>query len=378
MVMFLLGGLLAFIVVAVLSVPLWRNDHAPVADDEGVGLYRDQLAELDRDRARGVLTDDQTGAARTEVERRLLAALRRRDAQAAGTSRFGRLAAICLVGLTPLLAGAVYLGLGRPDMPSAPFSGRRAALANGPDMAAGTHPEMRDRIAELEARLAAAPDDVEGQALLARSYASVGDYGRAREAYAAANRLAGGADRQLAGEFAEVMVVANGGDVPPESRAIFARINAEDPNDPQSSYYLALAKAQSGDVPGAVAALTRLRAASPPDAPWLPTVDGLLAELDPAAVLSPMPSAPPAPGPTPEMIAAASTMPADAQAEMIRGMVDGLAERLETERDDVDGWRRLARAYEVLGETDRARAAHSEVLRLAPDDAAARAFLDAQ
>jgi cytochrome c-type biogenesis protein CcmH len=43
--------------------------------------------------------------------------------------------------------------------------------------------------------------------------------------------------------------------------------------------------------------------------------------------------------------------------------------------DDVDGWRRLARAYTVLGRTDQAADAERQVLRLAPDDQNAKAVL---
>jgi cytochrome c-type biogenesis protein CcmH len=49
------------------------------------------------------------------------------------------------------------------------------------------------------------------------------------------------------------------------------------------------------------------------------------------------------------MQAAQDMSPEERQA-MIRGMVDGLAQRLEDEPEDIDGWLRLARAYAVLGE----------------------------
>jgi cytochrome c-type biogenesis protein CcmH len=42
---------------------------------------------------------------------------------------------------------------------------------------------------------------------------------------------------------------------------------------------------------------------------------------------------------------------------MIRGMVDRLAARLEQNPDDKEGWVRLAHAYDVLGEADKAQSA---------------------
>ena len=62
----------------------------------------------------------------------------------------------------------------------------------------------------------------------------------------------------------------------------------------------------------------------------------------------------PAPGPTARNIAGAQTMAPEAQAAMIRSMVARLAARLEEHPQDKEGWARLAHAYDVLGETDKA------------------------
>ena len=44
---------------------------------------------------------------------------------------------------------------------------------------------------------------------------------------------------------------------------------------------------------------------------------------------------------------------------MIRGMVERLAARLEQNPGDKEGWARLARAYEVLGDADKAQGARA-------------------
>jgi cytochrome c-type biogenesis protein CcmH len=49
--------------------------------------------------------------------------------------------------------------------------------------------------------------------------------------------------------------------------------------------------------------------------------------------------------------------------EMIAGMVARLADRLKTDGSDADGWLRLMRAYMVLGERDKARAAAADARR---------------
>ncbi|MGV6821105.1 MAG: c-type cytochrome biogenesis protein CcmI [Parvularcula sp.] len=370
MAIFVVAGFFVLFALLVLLRPLFTSPKTATASDRESRIYQDQLAELDRDRARGVLSADQEKSARTEIERRLLSALRRQDRNFASESRLGRFALVIGIASVPIFAGVLYLSLGSPEQPDAPFASRDR-MADAINTAPGTHAEMRARITALEERLAATPDDLEGQALLARSYASIGDYGAALEAYAAANRLAEGKDVRLAGEYAEVMVLANEGLVPPTATEIFSRILEDFPDDPQATYYIALAESQQGESEQALARLTSLRSNAPSDAPWLPTVDALIAELG---------GTPPAQGqrrgPTAEQMQAAAAMSDDERAAMISSMVSRLAARLEENPDDVDGWRRLARAYEVLGEPDKAAQAHREVLKRAPNDPAAKAFLN--
>ena len=89
----------------------------------------------------------------------------------------------------------------------------------------------------------------------------------------------------------------------------------------------------------------------------------------PVAAMSP-PMTPGAPGPSQEDIAAAQSMSASEQSTMIRSMVARLAARLEDEPEDIEGWRRLANAYGVLGETDLAVDAYASAAAQTPRDIA--------
>lgn len=177
---------------------------------------------------------------------------------------------------------------------------------------------------------------------------------------------------------------------------LFQQVVERDPGEPRARYYLALALAQSGKPRDAIALWRGLEADSPPDAPWLPAVREVVqmvadeAGIDPATV-------PPAgraeitrqPGPTAEDVAAAqelgldpasdgaptAAMPSPAapdaaadQAAMIQSMVDGLAQRLQSNPDDLDGWKRLGRSYLVLNEPVRAQEAYAHAVTLAPTD----------
>jgi cytochrome c-type biogenesis protein CcmH len=67
-------------------------------------------------------------------------------------------------------------------------------------------------------------------------------------------------------------------------------------------------------------------------------------------------------------MAVASELTPQQRAEMVQGMVDRLAERLKRDGSDIDGWLRLVRAYAVLGDRDKARAAATDARRaLAPE-----------
>jgi cytochrome c-type biogenesis protein CcmH len=73
--------------------------------------------------------------------------------------------------------------------------------------------------------------------------------------------------------------------------------------------------------------------------------------------------------PAPAMSNATPSGPPQAQDQMIRGMVDRLAARLQQDGSDVDGWLRLLRSYMVLGEADKARAAAAEARNALKGDA---------
>jgi cytochrome c-type biogenesis protein CcmH len=157
-------------------------------------------------------------------------------------------------------------------------------------------------------------------------------------------------------------------------RAALRNVLELDPTSPQARFLLAVDRAQQGDLRAAAQGWVDLLALSPADAPWLPVVREHLqqaarqAGIDPATI---QPSAEaralaaataaPAPAPSTADVAAAMEMTPDGRAQMIRGMVERLAARLQDNPDDLEGWRRLARAYQVLGDTAKASAARARI-----------------
>ncbi len=363
--------------VAALVWPLLRPG-AGAADRAEVAMrvYKDQVAEIERDLARGLIDADQAAASRTEIGRRLLAAAeeaRRADKRIGGFRR-SPVVAGALALCVPLGALALYLPLGSPEMPAKPFASR----TDTPD----DSDHALTMVASLEQKLQRNPEDQEGWRLLAGSYMQMGRPADAAEAYRRAMALAPD-DPNLPGAFAEALTMSEDGMVNPEARQAFERVLAARPEDPRSRFYLGLAELQAGQPKLAVERWAALMRDSPADAPWVGPLREQMADaakqagLDPAKVI-PQPAAaaqvaeaPPATpaagprGPSAEDMAAAAQMAPEDRQQMIRGMVDGLAARLKDNPNDPEGWQRLARAYGVLGESAKAEEAQRNAAKYA-------------
>ena len=387
MIFALAAALLTALAVAAVLIPvLRRHRQGPSRADYDLTVYRDQLRELESDRARGLVSEEQEEAARTEIERRILRAARAReaaqaieapqaaeprDAPARGPTAWRRRAAALGLGLCiPALAAGVYASLGTPGLPGRPFAEIERPVEEPAAVAA-----FREPVERLAARLQSDPDNLEGWLLLGRSYVVLQRYPEAADALRQAAALSGG-EPDVLGMLGEAIVWANDGVVVPEAVRVFRQALETQPDDPVSRFHLALARAQAGEVREAYEIWLALAADTPADAAWRGDLEGLIRQAAEVLGVEPgsMPSGPPlaeAPsGPTADDMAAAAEMSPDERTEMIRGMVESLAARLEENPDDAQGWRRLARSYAVLGEPGKALDTLRRAVKLAPDDLA--------
>lgn len=385
MILWAVIGVLLLAVVLALLVPLVRRPASAPADrsEHGFEVLRDQLAEVERDVASGRLDAESAGAARLEIERRLLAEAERRDGdRAAGETpaapeRRRRLVAAVLV-LLALPAGsvAVYLAHGRPDLPDAPLASRSAERARMAEIAESRR-GLIEMAADLERRLADQPGDVEGWTLLGRTRLTLGDAAGAVEAFRHAT-VVGGGDAQSFAQLGEALVRANDGIVGEEAARAFEQALEKMPGEPRSRFYLGLASRQAGDLDEALRRWLALEADTPPEAPWRQILASRIQEAadaggaDLAALRAALradrgqPSPPR--GPSAGDVAAAGDMAPDDRLAMIQGMVDGLAARLQADPGDLDGWRRLGRSYLVLNRRADAVEAYRRAAELAPGD----------
>jgi cytochrome c-type biogenesis protein CcmH len=344
---------------AALFVVLWPLGRYPRAARGGSDLmvYQDQLEEIDRDRAAGLIGEAEAEAARLEVSRRLLAAAdaQPRDsgespAPAAVPQRRRRAAAIAALVILPLGPTGLYMALGSPDVPAHPAFAR-VKKPQGQE-------SIATLVSQVEEHLASNPADGAGWELIAPVYMRLGRFGDAVEARRKALTL-NGASAVREADLGEALAAAANGIVTTEAKLAFERALAHDAREAKARYFLGLAEEQDGKNDQAASTWRALLADAPANAPWAAFVREALARVSG----TPAPEA----GPSAGDVAAAASMSDEERREMVRGMVARLADRLHDNGADVEGWLRLVRAYVVLGDRDKAKGAAAEAKRALVD-----------
>ena len=313
-------------------------------------VYRDQLGEVESDRARGLIGEGDAKAARVEIARRLLATdADRQGAKLSPTRSPTKAAAVGLAVALPLAALSLYLVYGSPRLPDQPLVARLQDPASDKD--------LEVLVARVEARLREHPAEGEGWEVIAPVYMGWRRYADAAEAYLQTIRLLGESPKRLA-NYGQALVLANNGVVSEDARKALERAVELDPNLIEPRLVLIIAKEQDGQLAAAAEAWRAMLAKAPAGAPWPKLVEQRLAEGEAKLAGKAVPAIPEgAPGeapqgPGPDDVAAAQNMaPADRQA-MIETMVQRLDDRLAQKGDDLAGWLKLVRAYTVLDRKD--------------------------
>ena len=196
--------LLILTTLALLFPGLWFGQRRRAVDADrkrtNLAIYRDQLAELEREHAEGSLATDDFEQARTELQRRMLEEVSPQDEAIVSTTQRSRPTAMVLVFALPLLAVAGYALLGNP-------------LALNPEKAVAqpqmTAEDINAMVEKLAARMQENPDDTNGWLMLARSYKMLGRYDEAVAAFGKAEKAVAEDPEQLA-SYAETLAMASG------------------------------------------------------------------------------------------------------------------------------------------------------------------------
>jgi cytochrome c-type biogenesis protein CcmH len=373
---------MVLLVLAAVSLPLLSGgDGLPTRGQYDRAVYRDQLREVDRDAVRGVLSPEEADAARLEIQRRLLAV----DGidRASGWRAQSRSPVMAIVAslFVVLGAGGLYWRLGTPTLTDAPYAARPAPEANavppGSNAPASTgpaapHTDMRQAAEKLELKLAADPNNAEGWVLYARTTSMLGDWQKAGDAYKRALDLGQKGSEVYAG-YGEMQVMAADGIVAPGARDAFKSALETDPGNGVARYYLALADGQAGEEHKAVDAWLELAGGLPEDSPMREEIGKRIEEAAKSGGFAPPPlpkglAAEAQSGPSVEQMEAAQNMSPEDRAKMVGGMIEQLAAKLKEQPNDLDGWLRLARAYEVQGDSAKAVDALDHAAALKPGD----------
>ena len=336
MLEFLLA-LLTTATVGVLLIPLLKQrvPHTTRLDND-LAIYRDQLSELEREQAAGALPEAEAKAARTEIERRILTAAEQDAKEAApkDTATLQRFLPPALCLAVPLLALGLYLRMGHPGIPAAPF------VASARPPAAATQDDTQAQIAAAKKQAAEHPDDPEALSALG-----------------------------------EALTMEADGVVTRPAVEAFTKALKLQPGDARASFYLGLHDQQAGDSAAALKRWQALEAQSPPDAPWLPTLRAEIKKAGGTPSTSPGAPASAMPQPSPDQVEAMSKLSPEERQKTIRAMVDGLEAKL---RDSTDapaeqraGWLRLANARKVLGDSAKASEAFAKADAITKLDGAA-------
>ena len=392
------------LIVVILAILGLRRGGRLLGSEPGgkreMQIYVDQLREVERDQARGVVSSDEAERLRAETARRLLDADKKAQTDLRDSPAAMKAVALGLVALMPVAALAFYWSAGAPmyrDMPLAirfaeaqqmrserPSQTQlEAAWQSDPSRAADPEPDAQylELMTQLRAALAERPDDLRGHRLLATNEANLANFAASAAAWVRIIEIQGEA-APIADlvALAEMMTQATGGMVSPEAEVVLERILQRDPLNGPARYYLGLSLGQTGR-PDLTFRLWRgLLEDSAADEPWVPIIRGQIEQLSEIAgvryTLPPLETQG-LRGPSAEDMANAADMTDAERQDMIGGMVEGLAARLGNQGGTPEEWARLISALGTLGQTDRARAIWAEARLVFADQPAAMDTLQA-
>jgi cytochrome c-type biogenesis protein CcmH len=359
----------------------YRPNRKAHRTDYDLTIFKDQLAEIDQDFERGIIGRTEVAATKLEIQRRILKTADTNVSSEKPTKKPSPF----LIGLIGLFIVAGTFGLytlkGSPELPNRPYAKRNISAEINARKGRLEQREIFELISQILVNLKNNPDDQRGWLLLGRTYMTLNDFKNALEAFRRAMQLSRERTDIIA-EYAEAMIMAEDGTVSIKANDLYAEILTVDPFNPKARYYIGLAKAQNDDLKGALQDWVDLRKLSAPNAPWMELVNkqiesialelGInLAFIKPSAQAlelsakqvikqSDLPKNL-SQGPSVEDVQAAEKMSSSERQEMIESMVERLAKRLKDNPDDLIGWQRLAKAYEVLGNKKKAQDARNHV-----------------
>jgi cytochrome c-type biogenesis protein CcmH len=211
-IFWLIASTMTLLILGLLLWPLLKRTASVVTGEQEktLSIFRQQFAELEQDRANGVLTDELYQQARRELERRLLEETGTIDATPVKAQHQvrSRPVAFALAIIVPTVSGLLYWELGNPLAMTQPTAAELSAQGSSE----GAHPSadsLEALIEQLKQKMEQNPNDGMGWVLLARSYVGMGRNAEAVQIFEKAVRLIPN-DAQLLADYADILGVVHG------------------------------------------------------------------------------------------------------------------------------------------------------------------------
>jgi len=255
-----LAALLTLLVVAWFVRPLIRapKSNGVSAEKLNASIHRDQLAALEVDLARGVISQQDFETTRDELQLRLLDDTESFEAAPSenGTGFWNsKRTAAAITLCVPLLALGIYLQLGTP-----------AAINPVISAATVSDPQIQQMVDTLVAKLKENPDNPTGWAMLARSYKVMGRLSEAQQAYEKAGSAVHSNPDMLV-DYAEILAIMANNNFIGEPKKLVDEALALNPEHPMGLMMAGVAAYQHADFNGAVGAWTKLLTLLPAGSP---------------------------------------------------------------------------------------------------------------
>ena len=399
MLFWFIAGILALgAVLAIIWPILKEKTQSEDPASFNLQVYADQLDELERDLLEGRIAKQDKESAGLEIQRRILSTnsniKENNNQNHKNPSQFSRMIlAVLLAFLIPSFALGTYISMGKPGLSGQPFNNRVSQTPKPTAIATneGQHGEINDMITNLRAKLDKNPNDIKSWELLGKTYLMQKKYSEAASTLERALQITPN-NIGMRAAFGEALTLAADGRVTQKSESEFKAVEKHTPDDARARYYLGLAEYQRNNLTAALRRWIALEIDTPEDAPWRPMLQSRSQKAEKesgidisALKLGEITKRPPhkgtitpnqgqstqvskpIPGPSQSQIAAAQNMTAKDRQSMIRSMVQRLADKLEDNPNDVDGWLRLARSYSVLKQSESAINAYSQAAKIAPN-----------
>ncbi|HKB53105.1 MAG TPA: c-type cytochrome biogenesis protein CcmI, partial [Ramlibacter sp.] len=255
----------ALVLVLLLRPFLGKNIAVHASQRQlNAAIFREELAKLDQDLAEGTLAREDHAQARAELQRRALDDTR--EADAATTLRAPRRTMVTVALVVPLLAGGLYLMLGNP-----------ASMSGQVD----PHVQQQDLerlVASLAKKLEQEPDNLQGWAMLARSYKVLGKMQEAELAFERAGSFIDN-DAQMLANYADVAATNAGGSLKGKPAQLIAKALKADPQNPMALWLSGTEALERQDYDRALATWDRLMALLPPGSEDANMLQGAIAEV---------------------------------------------------------------------------------------------------